>query len=75
MTMIALAVMIGFLRPWFLYHRPSDRIFAAYTAFAHIFVGVLLAAWYYTRDDVTMMLLVVLTFVEVVCFLGSSRKA
>lgn len=39
----------------------------AYQAFAHLFVGGLLGAWYVGRDKLILYIAILLSFVEVAC--------
>ena len=67
LALIIAAVLFGLARPAFLFVEFNHHIDASYQAFAHILVGVIAAAWWFTRERWMAVTFWSLTAVEVVC--------
>jgi hypothetical protein len=69
---IALAVLIGAFRPVLLFKEFNPHVVNAYTAFAHIFIGMVLGFWLIWRAQRPTWVPVIfwtLCAIEVVCAL------
>lgn len=67
LTIILLAVVLGLLRPVFVFRTFNHHISQSYQAVAHILVGALFATWWLTGGPWALWTVVALSVVEVVC--------
>lgn len=65
-SVIVLSIVFALLRPLFIFREFNKHINQSYQAFAHILVGILLAAWWLTGKQYLMILFWMLTIVEVI---------
>lgn len=68
-AVMAAAVAVAFMRIT-LPATSGVTLAGAYQAFAHLFVGALIGAWFVSRDKFYGAVAVVLALVEVIVFLG-----